>query len=38
LTLGTITFAKKGEETMDIPKAKIIAASLLYARELEQIV
>ncbi|KAF8124668.1 proteasome 26S subunit [Mycena galopus ATCC 62051] len=38
LTLGTITFAKKGEETMDIPKEKIIAASLLYARELEQIV
>ncbi|KAJ7937197.1 SAC3/GANP/Nin1/mts3/eIF-3 p25 family-domain-containing protein [Mycena leptocephala] len=38
LTLGTITFEKKGEETMDIPKEKIIAASLLYARELEQIV
>ncbi|KAF8183105.1 SAC3/GANP/Nin1/mts3/eIF-3 p25 family-domain-containing protein [Mycena galopus ATCC 62051] len=38
LTLGTITFAKKGEETMDIPKETIIAASLLYARELEQIV
>ncbi|KAF7355157.1 PCI domain-containing protein [Mycena sanguinolenta] len=38
LSLGTITFAKKGEETMDIPKEKIIAASLLYARELEQIV
>jgi len=38
LTAGTITFAKKGEETMDIPKERIIAASLLYARELEQIV
>ncbi|KAK7061567.1 PCI domain-containing protein [Favolaschia claudopus] len=38
LNLGTITFAKKGEETMDIPKEKVIAASLLYARELEQIV
>ncbi|KAJ7228807.1 SAC3/GANP/Nin1/mts3/eIF-3 p25 family-domain-containing protein [Mycena pura] len=38
LTSGTITFEKKGEETVDIPKEKLIAASLLYARELEQIV
>ncbi|KAJ7283794.1 COP9 signalosome [Mycena rebaudengoi] len=38
LTKATITFAKKGEDQMDIPKERIIAASLLYARELEQIV
>jgi len=38
LTSGTITFEKKGEETVGIPKEKLIAASLLYARELEQIV
>lgn len=35
---GTITFAKKGEEKTDIPKAKLISANLAYARELEQIV
>jgi 26S proteasome regulatory subunit N12 len=38
LTAGTITFAQKGEEQMEIPKEKLIAASLAYARELEQIV
>ncbi|KAF7331965.1 PCI domain-containing protein [Mycena kentingensis (nom. inval.)] len=38
LTAATITFAKKNEETTDIPKEKLIAASLMYARELEQIV
>ena len=31
-------FAKKGEEKIVIPKEKLIAASLQYARELEQIV
>jgi 26S proteasome regulatory subunit N12 len=35
---GTITFERKGEETMEIPKQKLIAANLAYARELEQIV
>ncbi|KAF7313679.1 PCI domain-containing protein [Mycena chlorophos] len=35
---GTIKFEKKGEESTDIPKEKLIAASLMYARELEQIV
>jgi 26S proteasome regulatory subunit N12 len=35
---GTITFARKGEEKMEIQKEKLIAASLAYARELEQIV
>ncbi|KIK08381.1 hypothetical protein K443DRAFT_672406 [Laccaria amethystina LaAM-08-1] len=38
LTASTITFAKKGEEKMEIPKQRLIAASLAYARELEQIV
>ncbi|KAG5637012.1 hypothetical protein H0H81_006112 [Sphagnurus paluster] len=38
LTAGTITFARKGEEQIEIPKQKLIAASLAYARELEQIV
>jgi len=38
LTEGTITFAQKGEELTEIPKEKLIAASLAYARELEQIV
>ncbi|KZT20797.1 hypothetical protein NEOLEDRAFT_1158502 [Neolentinus lepideus HHB14362 ss-1] len=35
---GTITFAKKGEERVEIPKEKLILADLAYARELEQIV
>lgn len=35
---GTITFQRKGEEQVEIPKQKLIAASLAYARELEQIV
>jgi 26S proteasome regulatory subunit N12 len=38
LAASTVTFAKKDEETPDIPKQKLIAASLAYARELEQIV
>ncbi|KAH6915229.1 proteasome 26S subunit [Coprinopsis sp. MPI-PUGE-AT-0042] len=38
LTGGSIRFSQKGEEKMEIPKQKLIAASLLYARELEQIV
>jgi 26S proteasome regulatory subunit N12 len=38
LKASTITFAKKGEEKMEIPKQRLIAASLAYARELEQIV
>ncbi|ETW84574.1 hypothetical protein HETIRDRAFT_473268 [Heterobasidion irregulare TC 32-1] len=38
LTAGTITFAQKGEEKMEIPKEKLIANNLAYARELEQIV
>ena len=38
LSAGTITFTKKGEEKMEIPKEKLIAANLAYARELEQIV
>ncbi|KAJ8481256.1 hypothetical protein ONZ45_g15365 [Pleurotus djamor] len=38
LTDGTITFARKSEEHIEIPKEKLIAASLAYARELEQIV
>jgi 26S proteasome regulatory subunit N12 len=38
LTEGSITFAQKGEEKIEIPKQKLIAASLAYARELEQIV
>jgi len=38
LTDGLITFAHKSEEQMVIPKDKLIAASLSYARELEQIV
>ncbi|KAF8915906.1 proteasome 26S subunit [Mucidula mucida] len=33
-----ITFARKDEEKMEIPKEKLIASSLAYARELEQIV
>ncbi|KII94672.1 hypothetical protein PLICRDRAFT_148736 [Plicaturopsis crispa FD-325 SS-3] len=38
LTGGTISFARKGEEQLEIPKQKLIAANLSYARELEQIV
>jgi 26S proteasome regulatory subunit N12 len=38
LTGGKIHFTKKDEEAQDIPKEKLIAQSLLYARELEQIV
>ncbi|KAF7301403.1 PCI domain-containing protein [Mycena indigotica] len=38
LSSSTITFDKKGEESTEIPKEKLIAASLMYARELEQIV
>ncbi|KXN93152.1 26S proteasome non-ATPase regulatory subunit 8, partial [Leucoagaricus sp. SymC.cos] len=38
LTEETISFAKKGEEKVEIPKQKLISASLAYARELEQIV
>lgn len=38
LTGGTITFAKKGEEKLEIPKEKLITANLQYARELEMIV
>ena len=38
LTGGTITFAKKGEEKLEIPKDKLITANLQYARELEMIV
>lgn len=33
-----ITFNTKGEEKITIPKEKLIAQSLAYARELEQIV
>jgi len=35
---GQIIFKKKNEEQVEIPKQRIIAASLAYARELEQIV
>ncbi|KAJ2924972.1 hypothetical protein H1R20_g12147, partial [Candolleomyces eurysporus] len=38
ITAGLVKFSQKGEEKMEIPKQKLIAASLLYARELEQIV
>jgi len=38
LTAGVITFTQKGEEKVEIPKSKLIAANLAYARELEQIV
>ncbi|KAK7470815.1 regulatory particle non-ATPase [Stygiomarasmius scandens] len=38
LSTSTVIFAKKGEENMEVPKEKLIAASLAYARELEQIV
>ncbi|KAF8639738.1 hypothetical protein AX17_001000 [Amanita inopinata Kibby_2008] len=38
LAASSITFAKKTEEKMEIPKEKLISASLAYARELEQII
>ncbi|KAI0321853.1 proteasome 26S subunit [Amylostereum chailletii] len=38
LTAGQIIFAHKGEENEEIPKEKLIANNLVYARELEQIV
>jgi 26S proteasome regulatory subunit N12 len=38
LVAGNIDFARKSEEQMEIPKQKLIAANLAYARELEQIV
>lgn len=38
LTAGKISFAKKTEEKVEIPKEKLISANLQYARELEQIV
>ncbi|KAG6832944.1 hypothetical protein H0H92_004828 [Tricholoma furcatifolium] len=38
LSAGTITFARKGEEQIEIPRQKLIASNLAYARELEQIV
>lgn len=33
-----ISFSKKGEEKLEIPKDKLINANLQYARELEMIV
>ncbi|CEL59354.1 26S proteasome non-ATPase regulatory subunit 8 OS=Bos taurus GN=PSMD8 PE=2 SV=3 [Rhizoctonia solani AG-1 IB] len=38
LSAETITFTKKREEKVDIPKKEIITSVLQYARELEQIV
>jgi len=38
ISAGTINFKRKGEEKMEIPKQRLITASLAYARELEQIV
>jgi len=38
LTGAKVLFKRKGEEKMEIPKQRLIAASLAYARELEQIV
>ncbi|QRW01624.1 eukaryotic translation initiation factor 3 subunit K [Ceratobasidium sp. AG-Ba] len=38
LSAQTITFTKKREEKVDIPKREIITSVLQYARELEQIV
>ncbi len=38
LLASSITFAKKDEEKLEIPREKLISASLSYARELEQIV
>jgi len=38
LTEANIGFVRKGEESLEIPKQRLIAANLAYARELEQIV
>ncbi|KAH0840063.1 COP9 signalosome [Lanmaoa asiatica] len=38
LTAGLIKFARKNDEQTEIPKQRLIAANLVYARELEQIV
>lgn len=38
ITADRIHFAKKAEEKVEIPKERLIAANLQYARELEQIV
>ncbi|KAH9482836.1 26S proteasome non-ATPase regulatory subunit 8 [Psilocybe cubensis] len=38
LSAGTIIFKRKDEEKMEIPKQRLISASLAYARELEQII
>ncbi|KAJ7591258.1 SAC3/GANP/Nin1/mts3/eIF-3 p25 family-domain-containing protein [Mycena floridula] len=38
LTEQTITFVRRGEEQLEIPKERLIKASLQYARELEMIV
>ena len=38
LVAESITFKKKDEERIIIPKARLLAANLAYARELEQIV
>jgi 26S proteasome regulatory subunit N12 len=38
ISAGLVRFAKKDEEALTIPKEKLIANSLAYARELEQIV
>jgi len=38
LSEGTIAFAKKGEEKIEIPRKQLIEANLAIARELEQIV
>jgi len=38
LAVESITFTKHGEEAEVIPKERLIAANLSYARELEQIV
>jgi len=38
LSSSTIIFKRMGEEKMEIPKQQLIAASLAYVRELEQIV
>ncbi|KAF8842226.1 hypothetical protein BDN67DRAFT_965979 [Paxillus ammoniavirescens] len=38
LSAGLIKFARKNDEQTEIPKQKLIAANLVYARELEQIV
>jgi len=38
LVESTVTFTRKGDDKIEIPRQKLIAASLAYARELEQIV